>query len=130
MKHSKKGFTLLEMLIVLGIIGTILAALTISFTAAQQKTRDARRKADIKNIANILEQYYSLCGYVYPTAITPPIACPARPGGFVSSLPLDPRATPYIYTPTNVPVVGDGFSLCTNSLETEASTSYCLYSQQ
>lgn len=124
----KKSFTLLEMLIVLGIIAVILSVLTISFSTTQKKTRDARRKSDLKSMQNALEQYYSTCGYVYPTDIVAPMDCAARPEGFITQVPLDPRtATPYIFTPTGT---GDGFSLCTNDIESESPTGYCVTNQQ
>lgn len=124
----KKSFTLLEMLIVLGIIAVILAALTISFSTTQKKTRDARRKSDLKSMQNALEQYYSTCGYVYPTSLEAPMDCSMRPEGFITQVPVDPKtATPYIYSPTGT---GGGFSLCTDSLESEAPTGYCVVNQQ
>jgi len=124
----KKAFTLLEMLIVLGIIAVILAALTISFSTTQKKTRDARRKSDLKSMQNALEQYYSTCGYVYPTDLSAPMDCTARPEGFITQVPVDPKtATPYIYSPTGS---GGGFSLCTNSLESESPTGFCISNQQ
>jgi len=124
----RKSFTLLEMLIVLGIIAIIISIMSVSYATTQKKSRDAKRKSDIKNMQNALEQYYSSCGYVYPTNILgAPIACGASPA-IMNSIPVDPRtATPYIYTPTGTNV---GFSLCTNSLESEIPTGYCVYNQQ
>jgi len=129
---KKSAFTLLEMLVVLGIIAVILGALTVSFSAAQRKTRDAKRRGDIKSIANTLEQYYSLCAYVYPTAITPPIPCTGHTEGFITDVPKDPRGNTYLYQPS-IPVgstAASGFALCTNNLETESITGYCLFNQQ
>ena len=59
MKQRQSGFTLIEILIVMVIIG-ILATLSIgSFQSSQQKARDAERKSDLQQIANSLEAYYS-----------------------------------------------------------------------
>ena len=63
----KKAFTLLEMLVVIGIIGILVALGTTSYSTIQKKARDARRHSDLKTIQSALEQYYSICNYQYPT---------------------------------------------------------------
>lgn len=59
MKQKQKGFTLLELLVVIGIIGILVGIGTISYQSAQQKTRDSRRRSDLKAISNAFEQYYA-----------------------------------------------------------------------
>lgn len=67
MKKSSRGFTLVELVIVVAVI-IILAAMTISvYSGAQARSRDAKRKADIANIAKALELYYDDNGE-YPNA--------------------------------------------------------------
>ncbi|MFH0773337.1 MAG: type II secretion system protein [bacterium] len=127
----KKSFTLLEMLIVLGIIAVILSVLTVSFSTAQKKSRDAKRKSDLKSLQGALEQYYSTCGYLYPTSIpSNGIFCGSNV--IVSLPPVDPKTiTPYQFNPTLNPAgAGVGFRVCTNSLESESPTGFCVYSQQ
>lgn len=125
----KKAFTLLEMLIVLGIIAVILSVLTVSYATAQKKSRDAKRKGDLKGIQNALEQYYSSCEYSYPngTSLNPPVTCAAAPGvNFLPTMPVDPKTgVAYSYTSD-----GSIFSLCTVSLESDAITGYCVANQQ
>ena len=58
LKHL--GFTLLEILIVIGIIGILIGIGTVSYSTAQRKARDAKRKQDLKAVQNCLEQYYSV----------------------------------------------------------------------
>lgn len=54
-KEQSKGFTLVELLVVVSIIAILsVIGLTI-FTSAQANARDARRKADIDAIANTIE---------------------------------------------------------------------------
>jgi len=55
----KKGFTLLEMLVVIGIIAVLVTLSITSYTTVQKKARDAKRKSDLKAIQNCLEQHYA-----------------------------------------------------------------------
>jgi len=55
----KKGFTLIELLVVISIIGLLAAAGLATFTSAQKRARDARRKSDLHNVSLALEQYYA-----------------------------------------------------------------------
>lgn len=62
-----RGFTLVELLVVMSIIG-VLASLGVgSYMNAQLRGRDAQRKSDLKQISNALEIYYSDHG-TYPNA--------------------------------------------------------------
>lgn len=62
----KNAFTLLELLIVIGIIGILVALATVSYSATQKSSRDARRKQDMAAIQNAMEQYYSGTNFTYP----------------------------------------------------------------
>jgi prepilin-type N-terminal cleavage/methylation domain-containing protein len=59
MINMKKGFTLVELLVVITIIG-ILSSLGLStFTTAQIKSRDAKRKAHLRQMADTFEAYFN-----------------------------------------------------------------------
>jgi len=95
----KKAFTLLEMLVVVGIIAILVGLGAASYSTAQKKSRDAKRKADLKAIQNALEQYYSICGFRYPTPQSTgyrSIYCLNPTVGIMPTVPVDPKTiTPY-----------------------------------
>ena len=68
MKKFSKGFTLIEMLIVITIIALLASLILVGMGGARAKTRDARRIADLHNVMNALELYYSSKSY-YPQSI-------------------------------------------------------------
>ncbi|MFH1280725.1 MAG: type II secretion system protein, partial [Candidatus Beckwithbacteria bacterium] len=53
------GFTLIELLVVISIIGILASIGLSSFTTAQKKGRDAKRKGHLTQIAGSLESYYN-----------------------------------------------------------------------
>lgn len=56
---SHHGFTLVELLVVMAIIGVLVALGAGNFRTAQMRGRDTQRKSDLKNVSNALELYYS-----------------------------------------------------------------------
>ncbi len=57
-KQNKKGFTLIEILVVISIIGFIAASAMYALNNARVKARDAKRLSDIKILQKALEMYY------------------------------------------------------------------------
>lgn len=126
MKKNKSGFTLLEILVVIGIIIVLVGMVTSSYSTAQKKARDSKRQSDLKMIQNAMEQYYSICGYQYPTDISHGIVCPTGSIAIITSIPVDPLTTPYIHSPNTA----TEYSVCTaGNLET-GSAPACVSSQQ
>jgi len=63
-----KGFTLVELLIVISIIGVLTTLLMANFIGVRQRARDAQRKSDLRQIQSALELYRSDQG-IYPQLV-------------------------------------------------------------
>lgn len=92
---KKLAFTLLELLVVIGIIGVLVAIGSVSYSTAQKKARDAKRQGDLHAFQNAIEQCYSVNSSVYPIiggggSITISYTCPAATGGPSMSI-TDPK---------------------------------------
>ncbi|MBI2051944.1 type II secretion system protein [Candidatus Roizmanbacteria bacterium] len=127
MKSLKKAFTLLEMLVVIGIIAVLVGLGTVSFTTAQKKARDAKRKGDLSSVQKAFEQYYSICGFDYPGSLGTSVTCANPNTEILNPVPTDPKdASSYVYTYDSAK---RSFTLCA-TLETETPAQYCVSSQQ
>lgn len=62
---QEKGFTLIEILIVVAIIAILASVVLVGLGPTQQAGRDARRISDLAEVQNGLELYYNKCG-IYP----------------------------------------------------------------
>lgn len=65
---KNRGFSLIELMVVIGIIGVLSTIVMVSLSSAREKGRDARRIADIRNIQLALSLYYQ-DHYFYPKNI-------------------------------------------------------------
>ncbi len=75
----KKGFTLVELLVVMALISILATLIVGGFRSSQMRGRDGGRKSDLKQISNALELFYSDYGK-YPAASGTQIAaCPYNP---------------------------------------------------
>ena len=79
-----KGFTMIELLIVVIMIGLLSIVGMGAYTASLRTGRDARRKSDLEQLRSALELYMS-DNSTYPAALTDLVA----PKKYIT-LPLDP----------------------------------------
>ncbi len=56
---TKKGFTLVELLVAIGIIATLAAILLPNLMGARERARDAQRKQDLDSVKSALRLYYN-----------------------------------------------------------------------
>ena len=64
-KKNKKGFTLIELLVVVSLLGVLATLVIANLNSARERTRDATRKSDLRNIQTALRLYYNDKG-TYP----------------------------------------------------------------
>ena len=68
-QRFNKGFTLIEIIVVIAIIGILAGLSVFGFSRFQEDTRDARRASSVTVIAEALEKYFDANGE-YPTCAT------------------------------------------------------------
>ncbi len=62
----RRGFTLVELLVVIALIGILSSIALISFTGVQKQARDTQRKSDIRQYQLSLENFANKNGGLYP----------------------------------------------------------------
>jgi len=117
----KNGFSLLELLVVISIIGILVAISAVGFTAAQKRGRDARRRSDMKAWQDALEQTYA--EYTdYQGAGSSSTCQDAVTDHMNGVAPTDPKGGSYAYT-ASCPVGGDSYCICTQLEQLDSGNS-------
>jgi len=102
-----KGFTLIELMVVLVILGVLAAMIAPRIMDRPDEARIVAAKADIATIVQALKMY-RLDNIRYPTTeqglqslIAKPVMAPVpnnwKAGGYLEKLPNDPWGNPYVY---------------------------------
>lgn len=94
----QQGFTLLELLIVIVIIGILALIIVPGLASGPKRARDAQRKSDMRAVKNALETYYN-DNNSYPAGDYSGLGS-YLVNAYIPSMPTDPKSTPYTYTPT------------------------------
>ena len=136
MKNIRKGFTLLEILLVVAIIAILAGIVIVAINPAKQlgNARDAQRKSDINTIYKAANQYVIDHG-VFPSSITTTLTPICDTGGntpgtitctdtidlsalvptYVNAIPRDPQAS----TTAGYSIVRSGSNIYVEAPDTE-----------
>lgn len=116
LKKKQSGFTIVELLIVIVVIGILAAIVITTYAGIQSKARDAKRISDISTLQTEIEAFYTQNGY-YPSNAdmnnaswratnmkslpNSTMVDPSAPSGTAPSLALAPAPKVYAYAPLN-----------------------------
>ena len=103
---GQSGFTLIEIMVVVIIIGILAAIVAPNVIGRVDDAQITKAKAEISNLENALK-FYRLDNFSYPTTeqgLEALVTKPADPnvknwkaGGYMDKVPKDPWGNPYLY---------------------------------
>ena len=91
---KEKGFTLIEIVLVLAIAGLLLVIVFLAVSGAQKSRRDTQRKSDVSRLAAQVEAYASNNAGNYPAALSGATWTPYLPSNFNDPLSGSAYPTP------------------------------------
>ena len=104
--YPQRGFTLIEIMVVVIIIGILAAIVAPNVIGRVDDAQITKAKAEIANIENAMK-FYRLDNFAYPSSeqgIEALVTKPADPnirnwkaGGYLERVPKDPWGNPYLY---------------------------------
>jgi general secretion pathway protein G len=114
--NRNKGFTLLEVMVVIAILGLIAAMIVPNVIGQNEQAQVKLAKTNMAGIANALD-LYKLDNHKYPTTAQGLDALVHQPGdtpnwnpaGYLKSAPVDPWGNPYTYISPGLG--GNGYDL-------------------
>lgn len=129
MKKISKGFSLIELLVVIGIVAILAALATFNFNTARIRARDAQRKSDLRTVRDAIELYKTDNNYNVPTSADFATLLTDL-GDFINGSVSDPKVQmnqasweEYTYTPS-----GDTYTLTAcleNTADEDALSTLC-----
>ena len=119
-RAGEQGFTLVELMVVIVIIGLLATVVLINVLPSQDRAMVTKARADIATLSQAMEMY-RLDNLSYPSGadglqalVSAQAASPSgnyRPGGYIKNLPKDPWGRPYQLTVPGQHGAFDIFSL-------------------
>jgi len=107
LRRSQEGFTLIELMVVILIIGLLATIVVQNLEGATDKAKRIKAQADISAFKTALDRYY-LDNGAYPSSDQGLAALVSAPqngkvpadypsGGYIEKIPNDPWGNPYVY---------------------------------
>jgi general secretion pathway protein G len=107
-RRGQEGFTLIEIMVVIAIIGLLATLVVQSLRGATDRAKRTKAMADIAELKTALDRYYIDNGS-YPTGDQGLAALVAasgqgaqaanyEEGGYIRRIPTDPWGNPYVYS--------------------------------
>ena len=106
MRSQQSGFTLIEIMVVVIILGILVAMVAPNVIGRIDDAQITKAKTEIRTLESALK-FYRIDNFVYPTTeqgLESLVQKPADPnirnwkqGGYVDRLPNDPWGNPYLY---------------------------------
>lgn len=106
MRQNQKGFTLIEILVVIGILAVLFAIALVAINPARQfsQANNTKRRSDVNALLNAIHQYAADNKGALPSAITTSVltignavgqtdVCAAVVTKYIAALPRDPLVT-------------------------------------
>ena len=138
----KKGFTILEMLVVIMVIAILIGIALPRFKGMQDEGNIAKAKGELRTLQIAVESYYIHHGNTYPATGSEalgPLLSAARPN-IITAVPADPlnsTGAGYMYVMGgtgnkyyilySVGPGGNGIATITNDAVVETNSASCIY---
>jgi general secretion pathway protein G len=109
---ESKGFTLVELLVVLSILALLLTLAVPRYFTSIEKAKDATLKQDLNTLRESFDKYYADNGK-YPNTLDDLVE-----HKYIRKLPVDPiteKTTTWIFTPPEPPLEGDIYDIHSGS---------------
>src|SRR3989442_11839017 len=93
MRWNARGFTLIELMIVVAIIGVLVSIAVPLYANVTARSRIAKAQADIRSLVTAVSMFQSHMS-TYPVALANLTPVPTNPSGFTAGAVLGPLPAP------------------------------------